>query len=354
MNTDPRSDATDTTSKEGSPVTTLQGSRPVLSVKDLVKAYPVGGNALPGSRRQRLVAVDHVSFDLAAGQTLGVVGESGCGKSTLARCIMGLESVTEGSVLFNDRDIAKVSRRQMRHLRQHIQMVFQDPYDSLNPRRRVVDSVMEPMLVHRLAKKPAARRRAAELFEVVGLSSRHLDRYPREFSGGQRQRIGIARALASNPQVIVADEPVSALDVSVQAQVINLLCDLQEEMGLTYVFISHNLDIIRYVADRIAVMYLGQVMELAGSELLSSSPAHPYTVALLGAVPDLAVGPDLQVRERIVLNGDVPNPINRPPGCPFAPRCPVAQARCIEERPELRGLPDGRLIACHFPFSLSL
>jgi oligopeptide/dipeptide ABC transporter ATP-binding protein len=212
---------------------------------------------------------------------------------------------------------------------------------------------MEPMLVHKLATRTAARDQVAELFRLVGLSDRDLDRFPREFSGGQRQRVGVARALASKPQVIVADEPVSALDVSVQAQVINLLCDLQDQLGLTYIFISHNLDVVQYVADRIAVMYLGQIMELGPAPLVATRPANPYTVSLLAAAPEIPQPSATRPRERIVLKGDVPNPIDRPSGCPFAPRCPVAQPICFAEKPPLRPLPDGRLIACHFPFSLS-
>ena len=293
-------------------------------------------------------AVNGVSLEVREGETLGVVGESGCGKSTLGRCLVRLSDLTSGTVEFDGRDITTLSRRALRPIRKDVQLVFQDPYASLNPRRTAGDAVAEPLRVHRYGDAAAIRRRTAELFDLVGLTRAHLDRYPHEFSGGQRQRIGIARAVALNPKLVVADEPVSALDVSVQAQVLNLFADLQEELGLTYVFIAHDLGVVRHVSDRIAVMYLGEVVEVAEAELLYDTPAHPYTRALLSAVPEIDDGSGAPRRERIVLTGDVPNPIDRPTGCAFHPRCPVAQARCRVERPLLRVL-QGRQVACHYP-----
>jgi oligopeptide/dipeptide ABC transporter ATP-binding protein len=293
-------------------------------------------------------AVDGVSLEVTAGETLGVVGESGCGKSTLGRCLVRLTDLTAGTVEFGGRDITTLSRRRLRPVRRELQMVFQDPYASLNPRRRAGDIVAEPLHIHGYGDAAAVRRRVAELFDVVGLSLAHTERYPYEFSGGQRQRIGIARALAVNPRLIVADEPVSALDVSIQAQVLNLFADVQDEFGLTYVFIAHDLGVVRHVSDRIAVMYLGEIVELADSEALYAGPAHPYTEALLSAVPQIDDG-SAPVRERITLTGDVPNPAAKPAGCPFHPRCPYTQDRCRVERPLLRELAPGRRAACHFP-----
>lgn len=325
----------------------------LLRVEGLVKRFSV--NHRIGSQRRELVAVDDVSFSVARGETLGIVGESGCGKSTLARCVMGLEQPSGGSITIEGRDLTKVSKRTMRSLRRDVQMVFQDPYDSLNPRRRVGDIVAEPMLVHGLADATEARKEAARLFDVVGLDPRYLDRYPNEFSGGQRQRVGIARALAAKPKMLVADEPVSALDVSVQAQVLNLLSDLQREFDLTYIFVSHNIDVVRYMSDRIAVMYLGRIVEMASAADIYSAPQHPYTVSLLGAIPGSIAGKGTDTgkrRRRIVLRGDIPSPADRPPACPFEPRCPVAQELCRVKNPEFRRLEDGRHIACHFPGSL--
>ena len=322
----------------------------LLRASDVTKHYPLRAEGL-SSRRRVLRAVDGVSLEVRGGETLGIVGESGCGKSTLGRCLVRLTELTGGRVEFDGRDISTLSTRRLRPVRPGMQLVFQDPQASLNPRRRAGDIVAEPLLVHRYGDGAAVRRRVAELFDVVGLAAAHLDRYPHEFSGGQRQRIGIARALATNPKLIVADEPVSALDVSIQAQVLNLFADLQEEFALTYVFIAHDLGVVRHVSDRIAVMYLGEIVELAETEALYKEPAHPYTQALLSAVPDIDDGTltDEVPRERIVLTGEVPNPVDKPTGCPFRTRCPYARERCAVERPRLTTTASGRRTACHFP-----
>jgi len=329
------------------------GGEVLLRATDVTKHYPLRAQGL--SRRHRVLrAVDGVSLEVRTGETVGIVGESGCGKSTLGRCLVRLTELTGGRVEFDGRDISALSARRLRPIRPGMQLVFQDPQASLNPRRRAGDIVAEPLLVHRYGDAAAVRRRVAELFDVVGLSTAHLERYPHEFSGGQRQRIGIARALATDPRLVVADEPVSALDVSIQAQVLNLFADLQEELGLTYVFIAHDLGVVRHVSDRIAVMYLGEIVELAGTEELYGSPAHPYTQALLSAVPDIDDGSltdRAPVRERIVLTGEVPNPVDRPTGCPFRTRCPYARERCALERPPLTRTASGREVACHYPLA---
>ncbi|MFG1708102.1 ABC transporter ATP-binding protein [Nonomuraea sp. M3C6] len=319
----------------------------LLRATDVVKHFPLrhGGRGGPVVH-----AVDGVSLEVTAGQTLGLVGESGCGKSTLGRCLVRLTDLTAGKVEFDGNDITRLSRRRLRPVRREIQLVFQDPYASLNPRRRAGDIVAEPLHVHGFGSGSAIRRRIEELFDVVGLSSAYVDRYPHEFSGGQRQRIGIARALAMNPRLIVADEPVSALDVSIQAQVLNLFADLQERYGLTYVFIAHDLGVVRHVADRIAVMYLGEIVEIADAEAVYAGPAHPYSEALLSAVPEIDDGTTPN-RQRIVLSGDVPSPIDKPSGCPFHPRCPYARQRCRDERPALREVAPGRHASCHFPLA---
>jgi peptide/nickel transport system ATP-binding protein len=319
----------------------------LLRAHEVSKHFPVRGGR-PGERKV-VHAVDGVSLQVRAGETLGVVGESGCGKSTLGRCLARLLDVTSGRIELAGRDITTLSRRKLRPVRRDVQMVFQDPYASLNPRRRVVEIVAEPLVVTRHGNRAAVRDRVAELFEVVGLSAAQLDRYPHEFSGGQRQRVGIARALAMSPKLIVADEPVSALDVSIQAQVLNLFADLQDELGLTYVFIAHDLGVVKHVSTRIAVMYLGSVVELSTADALYDAPAHPYTEALLSAAPEIDDGIEAPRRERIVLTGDVPNPVDRPTGCAFHTRCPYARQRCVDERPSLRPVADGRTVACHFP-----
>ena len=324
----------------------------LLRASDVTKHYPLRADGL-ARHRKVLRAVDGVSLEVRGGETLGIVGESGCGKSTLGRCLVRLTELTGGRVEFDGRDISTLSTRRLRPVRPGMQLVFQDPQASLNPRRRAGDIVAEPLLVHRYGDGAAVRRRVAELFDVVGLAAAHLDRYPHEFSGGQRQRIGIARALATNPKLIVADEPVSALDVSIQAQVLNLFADLQEEFALTYVFIAHDLGVVRHVSDRIAVMYLGEIVELGETEALYKEPAHPYTQALLSAVPDIDDGTvtDDSPRERIVLTGEVPNPVDKPTGCPFRTRCPYARERCAVERPRLTVTASGRHTACHFPLA---
>jgi peptide/nickel transport system ATP-binding protein len=334
----------------------------VLSAQNLTKTFQLNRRGLGGG--VALHAVDGISLEVRAGETLGIVGESGCGKSTLARCLVRLTDITSGTVTFGGRDISRLSRRQLRPVRKELQLVFQDPYASLNPRRRVGDIIAEPLEVHGYGDRRARENRVRDLLHVVGLDASHADRYPHEFSGGQRQRVGIARALAMEPKVIVADEPVSALDVSIQAQVLNLFADLQDQLNLTYVFIAHDLGVVRHVSTRIAVMYLGQIMELAESESLYARPAHPYTEALLSAAPEIASEVAAQAeagiampsaagralpRERILLAGDVPDLVDGLSGCVFRTRCPYAVELCAAERPPLREVAPGRRTACHFP-----
>jgi peptide/nickel transport system ATP-binding protein len=325
---------------------------PIIETVGLTKHFTVGRGLLPGERKT-VYAVDGVSLAIRPGETLGLVGESGCGKSTLGRCLVRLYDITAGTLRFEGADISGLGTRRLRPFRRRMQMVFQDPYASLNPRRRVGDLIAEPLRVHRVGSRSDILARVRELVRLVGLSpEHHLDRFPHEFSGGQRQRIGIARALALEPRLIVADEPVSALDVSIQAQILNLFADLKERLGLTYVFIAHDLSVVRQVSDRIAVMYLGSIVETGTAEDLYHAPAHPYTQALISAVPV----PDIDRaarRTRIVLTGDVPSPMNPPAGCRFHPRCRYAQDRCRTERPQLRTIADGRTVACHFPLDAS-
>ena len=323
---------------------------PLLEAINVSKDFTVG-TRFSARGKQIVHAVDNVSLAIMPGETLGLVGESGCGKSTLGRCMVRLYEISSGQLKFKDQDITKKSMREMRPLRKELQVVFQDPYASLNPRRRVRDLIAEPLRVHTRLSEKEITDRVAELLNLVGLQPDHALRFPHEFSGGQRQRIGIARAIALEPKLIVLDEPVSALDVSVQAQIVNLLSDLQERLNLTYVFIAHDLSVVRQVSTRIAVMYLGSIVELGNAEDIFTRPAHPYTQALISAVPV----PDVTKqgsRKRIVLSGDVPSPINPPTGCHFHPRCTVAQDRCKTERPALNSKANNRSVACHFPLSL--
>jgi peptide/nickel transport system ATP-binding protein len=321
--------------------------KPLLEAIAVSKSFSVGGGLFARSRT--LQAVDTVSLRVARGETLGLVGESGCGKSTLGRCLLRLQTVTDGNIIFDGTDITALSMRALRPFRPRMQMVFQDPYASLNPRRRIADLIAEPLRVH---KMPNGKRRDAAaiaarirtMIDLVGLKHEHLARYAHEFSGGQRQRIGIARALALEPALVVADEPVSALDVSVQAQIINLMMDLQDRLGLTYVFIAHDLAVMRQIATRTAVMYLGTIVEIGATDDIFRAPAHPYTAALLAAVPKISAS-----SARALLSGEVPSPFDPPPGCRFHPRCPRAAARCREESPALSPAHAQRQVACHFP-----
>jgi oligopeptide/dipeptide ABC transporter ATP-binding protein len=327
-------------------------SETLLHVDHVVKHFPTKGDGLL-ARKQYVRAVEDVSFDVRRGETLGLVGETGCGKSTLARCVIRLESLTSGRIVFDGDDISTVSQRKLRPYRRRMQMVFQDPYGSLNPRRRVGSIIGDPFEIHGLPRGTDRTRRVQELMEIVGLNPEHYNRFPAQFSGGQRQRIGIARAVALKPDLIVCDEPVSALDVSIRAQILNLLMQLQEELGLTYIFISHDLSVVRHVSDRIAVMYLGKVVEVATTEDLFEHSRHPYTRALLSAIPE--PDPDFSAtREQIVLAGDPPSPIDPPSGCRFHPRCPRANTECAEDDPPLKPrLSDSEphRTACHLPLS---
>ena len=321
----------------------------LLVVDGVKKYFPITRGIIFQKAIAQVQAVDGVSFTINPGETLGIVGESGCGKSTLARCIVRLLETTAGRILFEGRDITHVSRQGMRPIRREMTMIFQDPYASLNPRKRVGFTVGEPLEVHKLGTPSEVKTRVQELLEVVGLNPEHYNRFPHEFSGGQRQRIGVARALAVNPKLIVCDEPVSALDVSVQAQILNLLKDLQDDFGLTYVFIAHDLNVVRHISDRVMVMYLGQVSELAPRDALYREPKHPYTGALLSAVP--IPNPERgRAREPIVLEGDVPSPVNPPSACRFHPRCPrFVEGHCDVEEPQLRSFGEGHIAKCHYP-----
>jgi oligopeptide transport system ATP-binding protein len=325
---------------------------PLLEARHLVKHFPIKSGVLIDREVARVQAVDDVSFILHKGETLGLVGESGCGKSTLCRTLLRLIEPTSGSIRFEGREIAQISQSELRPLRREMQMIFQDPFASLNPRKRVGQIVGDPMKLHGLAEGAELRKRVQELLVRVGLSSEHYNRFPHEFSGGQRQRIGVARALALHPKLIIADEPVSALDVSIQAQIINLLEDLQEEFGLTYIFVAHDLGVVRHVSDRIAVMYLGKVVELAPADQLYVNPVHPYTTALLSAIP-IPDPRENAAREPLVLEGDVPSPINPPPACRFHTRCPWATEICSVTEPPLADYGRGRIAACHHPLNVT-
>src|SRR3954454_8859133 len=321
----------------------------LLVVNDVKKYFPITRGIIFQKQVAAVQAVDGVSFSVKRGETLGLVGESGCRKSTLARCLVRLLGTTEGEINFDGRDITRLSRLAMRPLRREMTMIFQDPYASLNPRKRVGFIIGEPLEVHGLGSASEIKRRVQELLEVVGLNPEHYNRFPHEFSGGQRQRIGVARALAVNPKLIVCDEPVSALDVSVQAQILNLLKDLQDDFGLTYIFIAHDLNVVRHISDRVMVMYLGKVAEIASRDVLYRQPKHPYTGALLSAVP--IANPNIgRQREAIVLEGDVPSPVNPPSGCSFHPRCPrFIEGHCDVEEPPLYSFGSGHVASCHYP-----
>jgi peptide/nickel transport system ATP-binding protein len=334
---------------------TAARGEPLLEVDELVKHYPIQRGLL---RRTvgSVKAVDGVSFAIRQGETLGLVGESGCGKTTTGRALLRAVEPTSGRIRFNDRelgwvDVASLDKRQLRQVRRNMKMIYQDPYSSLNPRMTVLNIVGEHLTVNGIAKGRARRDRVAHLLEVVGLRPEYMRRYPHAFSGGQRQRIGIARALSLNPQFIVCDEPVSALDVSIQAQILNLLRNLQQQLGLAYLFVAHDLSVVEHVSDRVAVMYVGRIVELAPTRVMYTKPLHPYTEALISAAPR----PDPEVKkERIILQGEVPSPANPPPGCHFHPRCPYAQPVCSQETPSLREIQPGHFARCHFAESLTL
>lgn len=315
----------------------------LLRLENIKKYFPAN-KAIREKNRTYVKAVDGVSLSVKCGETLGLVGESGCGKSTLGQTILRLEEPTEGAVYYRGEDILKYNSRQMRELRSEMQIVFQDPYSSLNPKMTVGSIIAEPMIIHKMGNARERNERVCELLKIVGMKPEHAKRYPHEFSGGQRQRIGIARALALNPRLIICDEAVSALDVSIQAQVLNLLSHLQKDMKLTYIFIAHGLATVQHISDRVGVMYLGKIVELADSNEIYKKPLHPYTQALISAIPE----PDPELRrERMILQGDVPSPINPPSGCRFHTRCPYAEERCRQEEPVLKNTGDGHFVACH-------
>jgi oligopeptide/dipeptide ABC transporter ATP-binding protein len=324
---------------------------PLIDIEHLKVFFPIKQGFLVDREVARVHAVNDVTLSISEGETVGLVGESGCGKTTMSRAIMRLIDATDGALRFHGEDITNAGRKQLEPLRREMQMVFQDPFASLNPRKRVVQIIGQPLRLHG-TPRDKVEDRVRELLRLVGLAPEHLNRYPHEFSGGQRQRIGVARALALEPRLIVLDEPVSALDVSVQAQIINLLDDLQDEFRLTYMFVAHDLSVVRHVSDRIAVMYLGKLMELSPSEELYTKPIHPYTFALLSAIP-IPDPEENRGRERIVVSGEPPNPIDPPSGCVFHPRCPRATDTCREIEPPLARYPNGHLAACHHPLNVS-
>jgi peptide/nickel transport system ATP-binding protein/oligopeptide transport system ATP-binding protein len=322
----------------------------ILEVKNLKKYFPLGKGFM-SANKGTVKAVDDVSLDVYQGETIGVVGESGCGKSTFARTVLRLHEATEGEVVFEGKNIFSLKNSEMRKVRQNMQLIFQDPYSSLNPRFTVEQIIKEPLIIHHWGDKQSRKERVIELMDIVGLSKRHLNRYPHEFSGGQRQRIGIARALALNPRLVICDEPVSALDVSIQSQILNLLRSLQQKLDLTYLFIAHDLSVVKHVSDRVAVMYLGKLVELASVDDLYVKPMHPYTQALLSAIPD----PNpLKRKNKIILKGDVPSPANPPEGCRFHTRCPFAKDICKQEEPQLQIFDRNHQVACHFANKLEM
>jgi peptide/nickel transport system ATP-binding protein/oligopeptide transport system ATP-binding protein len=328
----------------------MSSAQPLVEVRGLVKHFPITRGIVFQRKVGAVKAVDGVSLEVMRGETLGIVGETGCGKSTTARLIMRLLDSTDGQIHFDGQDITRLKGAPLKAVRREMQMIFQDPYSSLNPRKTVGSIVGEPFAIHGLEQGKGERRRAVqELMETVGLNPEHYNRYPHEFSGGQRQRIGVARALALKPKLLIADEPVSALDVSIQAQVLNLLRDMQRRFGLTLIFIAHDLSVVRHMCDRVAVMYLGQIVELGANEELYDFPRHPYSGALLSAVP--VADPSAPARERRLLSGDVPSPANPPSACRFHTRCPKAQERCSQVDPVLEDKGSGTLAACHYPLS---
>lgn len=329
-----------------SPEISLEPRQRVLEVKDLKMYFDAGDKGWFGfGARQKVLAVDGVNFEIKQGETLGLVGESGCGKSTLGRTLLLLYRPTSGNIRFKGQDLSGLQGEELRMLRRHMQMIFQDPLSSLNPRMTVGNALSEPLREHGLAVGRASRERVEDLLKLVGLNPSFINRYPHEFSGGQQQRIGIARALSLNPEFIVCDEPVSALDISIQAQIINLLEELQERLGLTYLFVSHDLRVVRHISDRVAVMYLGKIVEIAATDELYETPRHPYTQALLSAVPVIEIEAG-QKRSRIILQGEVPSPINPPSGCRFRTRCPVAMEHCAMEEPQLVAKSATHQVAC--------
>jgi peptide/nickel transport system ATP-binding protein len=330
---------------------TSSDGKALLEVEHLVKHFPIKQGIIFDHEVGRVRAVDDVSFSVREGETLGLVGESGCGKSTVCRTVLKLLEPTSGSIRFEGREIADLGASEMRSLRREMQIIFQDPYASLNPRRRVGQVIGDPLRLHRLASGDELRDRVEDLLQRVGLGPEHYNRYPHEFSGGQRQRIGIARALALQPKLVICDEPVSALDVSIQAQIINLLQDLQDEFELTYVFVAHDLGVVRHVSDRIAVMYLGKIVEIGPAEEVYSKPIHPYTLSLLAALP-IPDPRENEAREPLVIQGDVPSPVNPPAACRFHPRCPYATEICSELEPQLVDYGNGHWAACHHPLNV--
>ncbi|MBM6868394.1 ABC transporter ATP-binding protein [Collinsella tanakaei] len=321
---------------------------PLLKVEHLTKEFPAEAGMIAGRFSKRVVsAVNDVSFEIYPGETFGLVGESGCGKSTTGRTIMRLTNPTAGKVYFEGKDVSKMNKHELKDLRRQMQFIFQDPYASLNPRMTIGEIISEPMTIHNVGTKEERMKTVRELLDVVGLNPEHINRYPHEFSGGQRQRIGIARAFALRPKLIICDEPVSALDVSIQAQVLNLLKELQDRYGTAYLFIAHDLSVVQHISDRVAVMYLGKMVELSDWKTLYTEPNHPYTQSLLSAVP--VPDPDVQkTRERIILAGDPPSPIDPPSGCRFHTRCPIAKDICSKEQPEFKQVAPGHFCACHF------